>query len=161
MANGIDDRVEVYIGLGANLGDRRRSVRRGADAIDRLDATRVVNISDLYETPARFVEDQPDFINACVGARTSLGAQHLLEKLLEIEQRMGRVRGAEHVEKGPRVIDLDILFYGHQVIDKPGLTIPHPDLHNRRFVLRPLLDIAPQLVHPILEKTVRQLFDGL
>ncbi len=149
---------DVYIGLGANLGARRKAIRRALDAVGDLPDTRLVDVSDLYETRARFVEDQPDFINACAHLQTSLTPEQLLDQLLLIEKDMGRVRG---VRRGPRVIDLDILFYGDRVIDKQGLTVPHPDLQNRDFVLRPLFDIAPRWVHPVLDKTVRQMLEQL
>lgn len=147
-------RCDVYIGLGANLGERRKAIRRALDAIDDLPDTDVVAVSDLYETAARFVEDQPDFINACAHLRTALEPRDLLDRLLAIERDMGRVRGAR---RGPRVIDLDILLYGHRVIDEQGLTVPHPDMHNRRFVLEPLAELAPEAVHPVLGVKVAEI----
>lgn len=140
--------------MGANLGDRRRAIQRALDALDALPDTRVVDVSDQYETEARFVEDQPDFINACARIATTLGPRRLLDSLLAIERAMGRVRG---VDKGPRVIDLDILLYGERIVESEGLTIPHRDLHNRRFVLEPLADIAADVVHPKLDATVHEL----
>ncbi len=154
-------RVDAYIGLGANLGHRRDAIGRAIDAIGALPDIDVAAISDLYETPARFVEDQPDFINAAAHLTTSLSPHDLLDTLLAIEHAMGRKRQCERLEKGPRVIDLDILFYADRVIDDEGLTIPHPDLHNRRFVLEPLCDIAPEFVHPTLGKTVALLLETL
>lgn len=155
------NRVDAFIALGANLGRRRHAIERALDAIDKLPHIEVAACSDLYETPARFVEDQPDFLNAAAHLKTSLTARQLLDTLLAIERAMGRARADERVDKGPRVIDLDILFYGGDVVDEPGLTIPHIDLHNRRFVLEPLMDIAPDLVHPKLGETVRELLAKL
>ncbi len=150
--------TNAFIGLGANVGARRRSIEGALDAIDNLDHTQVVATSALYETKAQFVEDQPDFLNACAQLRTSLSPRTLLESLLHIEHSMGRVR---RLDKGPRTIDLDILLYGDLVIDEEGLTIPHPGLAQRRFVLEPLNDIGAQVVHPVLGLTMAQLLQDL
>ncbi len=151
-------KVDVYLGLGANLGRRRRCIERALAAIEELPKTEVAATSDLYETKARFVEDQPDFLNACALVHTALEPQALLDALLAIEHAMGRVRT---VDKGPRVIDLDILLYGDRVIDDEGLSIPHPGLDKRRFVLRPLVDIGADIVHPVSGQTIKQLLEQL
>lgn len=150
--------VDVYLGLGSNLGDRRRAIESALDAVDALPNTDIVATSALYETKARFVEDQPDFLNACTHLETSLAARRLLDELLAIEEKMGRIRTTD---KGPRTIDLDILLYGDRIIDRPGLTIPHPDLHNRRFVLEPLVEIAADVIHPRLRCPICSLLDEL
>lgn len=152
----MSSRHDAYIGLGANLGARKQSIHRALDAIDDLPQVELVDVSNMYETNACFVEEQPDFINACAHLKTSLSALGLLQQLLAIEQSMGRVRD---VHQGPRVIDLDLLFYADQIIDEEGLSVPHPDLHNRDFVLRPMVDIAPEVVHPVLQKSVKQIWD--
>ena len=146
--------TDVYIALGTNLGDRQKALREAIEAVDALENTSVQATSAFYETKARFVEDQPDFLNACAHLTTSFGPRQLLDHLLAIEEKMGRVR---NIPKGPRIIDLDILFYGDQIIDEDGLTIPHPDLHNRDFVLRPLAEIAAGLVHPVLGQSIGEM----
>jgi len=138
--------TRVYVGLGANLGNRERTVRDAVDALAAEDAVEVVAVSTLRETEPVGVGGQPPFLNGAVALETTLAARELLELLLAIEQRFGRVRlPGEH---GPRTLDLDILLYGDEEIDEPGLTVPHPRLHERRFVLEPLADLAPGLVVP-------------
>ena len=148
----------AYIALGSNLGDRRRTIEGAIAAIDALDTTTVVQVSDLYETEACFVEDQPDFLNACAHLQTSLPPRDLLDTLLAIERILGRVRSLRH---GPRTIDLDLLFYAHRIIDEPGLSVPHPELHKRAFVLRPLVQIAADVTHPTLKLTIAELLAAL
>ena len=151
-------RVDAFIGLGANLGDRRQTIDNALQALDNLSGTDLVAVSDLYETAACFVEDQPDFLNGCAHLKTSLPAPELMDHLLAIEQELGRVRT---IQNGPRTIDLDLLLYGQEVIDDEGLTVPHPDMHNREFVLRPLSDIAAQVTHPRLKLTITELLKAL
>lgn len=138
--------TRAYVGLGANLGDRERTVRAAVDALAVEDGIEVVAVSALRETEPVGVGEQPRFINGAVALDTTLPARELLDRLLTVEQRFGRIRAAG--EHGPRTLDLDLLLYGDDVIDEPGLTLPHPRLHERRFVLEPLAELAPALVVP-------------
>jgi 2-amino-4-hydroxy-6-hydroxymethyldihydropteridine diphosphokinase len=138
--------TRVYVGLGANLGDRERTLREAVAALAAEDGVEVVAVSNLRETEPVGVGEQPYFLNGAVALETTLTARELLDLLLAIEQRFGRVRlSGEH---GPRTLDLDLLLYGEEEIDEPGLTVPHPRLHERLFVLEPLADLAPGLVVP-------------
>lgn len=147
----------VYLGLGSNLGEREKNC---LEAIRLLkdNGVAVVRQSSLIETEPWGMTDQPHFINMAVRAETDLSPEPLLALLMKIETDMGRIR---KVKWGPRIIDLDILFYDDQVIRNSDLTIPHPLMHEREFVLRPLAEIAPDKVHPLLKKTVRKLLDDL
>ena len=130
----------AYVGLGANLGDRETTIRRAAELIGAH------HLSTIRETEPWGVEDQPLFLNAVAELDTELPPRALLDRLLEIERELGRTRdGARY---GPRTIDLDLLLYGAEAIDEPGLTIPHPHLHERLFVLEPLAEINPRLLVP-------------
>lgn len=146
----------VYISLGSNIGDRAANLRAAIAELGRLGEVR--RTSPFYATePVEFTQ-QDEFLNCVVELHTRLAPQALMEAALGIEQRMGRVRGAD---KGPRSIDLDLLLYDDQVVEQPGLKIPHPAMHRRRFVLAPLVDIAPEAVHPVLQRTARELLAAL
>jgi 2-amino-4-hydroxy-6-hydroxymethyldihydropteridine diphosphokinase len=142
-----DDPVRAFVGLGGNQGDVETTLVEALWAVDALPQTTIQRQSAFYRTPAWGKTDQPAFLNAVVELRTRMPAKVLLEALLAIEQRFGRVR-TEAERWGPRVLDLDLLAYGDEVIDEPGLTLPHPRLHERAFVLVPLAEIAPALVIP-------------
>ncbi|MBW1721902.1 MAG: 2-amino-4-hydroxy-6-hydroxymethyldihydropteridine diphosphokinase [Deltaproteobacteria bacterium] len=151
-------RVTAYIGIGSNLGDSLKHCHVAVDRIERLPGCRVIRVSDWYHTRPVGVIEQDWYVNGAVALDVEVEARILLTRLLAIEREMGRVR----VEKwGPRVIDLDILLYGDQVIREEGLEVPHPLMHLRRFVLVPLADIAPEVVHPFFNITVRELLDRL
>jgi 2-amino-4-hydroxy-6-hydroxymethyldihydropteridine diphosphokinase len=146
----------AYLSLGSNVGDRAANLNA---AIDRLRVLgEVIQVSSLYETePVEFTA-QPWFLNCVVELETEKTPQQLMAALLEIEQQMGRTRTQK---KGPRSIDIDILLFGDSTVDTKGLTIPHPALQERRFVLEPLAEIAASLRHPLLKKTIRELRDAL
>ena len=151
----------AYLSLGSNVGDRERQLR---EAIALLEGVgRVVAVSSFYETEPVEFTDQGWFLNCAVALETATTAEKLMAALLEIERQMGRQRVQK---KGPRTIDLDILLLvdeltGDAVIESAVLTIPHPAMHQRRFVLKPLSEIAPEARHPVLKKTVRELLDAL
>ena len=134
----------AYIGLGANLGDRELNLRR---ALERLEELGPVRASSLRETEPVGVTDQPKFLNAAAELATDLPPRELLERLLEIERELGRDRATER-RWGPRVIDLDLLLFGQEAIDEPGLMVPHPRLADRRFVLEPLCELNEDLALP-------------
>ncbi len=138
--------TRAYVGLGANLGDRERTLREAVAALDSEEGIEVVAVSTLRETEPVGVGEQPLFLNGAAALDATLEASELLERLLAVEQRFGRVRIAG--EHGPRTLDLDLLLYGDKKIDKPGLAVPHPRLHERRFVLEPLVELDPGLIVP-------------
>src|SRR6185312_6072732 len=136
-----------FVGLGANLEDPRRQIERALELLAAEDGVDLIAVSALRETDPVGYEDQPRFLNGAAELQTSLSARELLERLLAIEQRLGRIRGGGP-RFGPRTIDLDLLLYGDASIDEKGLQIPHPRLHERRFALEPLADLDPSLEIP-------------
>ena len=137
--------MRAFIGLGANLGDPESQVRRAIAALASLPRTRLLAASSLYRSAPVGVGTQPDFINAVAEVETALGARELLDELLTAEARFGRERPSPGA---PRTLDLDLLLYGDQVIAEPGLTVPHPRMHERAFVLMPLAEIAAEISIP-------------
>ena len=148
--------IKVYLSLGSNVGDREAHLR---DAQARLGAVgRVSAVSSFYETePVEFTE-QPWFLNCAVALETAQMPQPLMTSILNLEEAMGRRRVQK---KGPRTIDIDILLFGDTILNSPEITVPHPAMHERRFVLEPLAEIAPNVRHPILNKTILELRDAL
>ena len=139
--------MRAYIGLGGNLGDRRASLDAAVEALRREAGVDVVAVSSFRDTEPVGVTDQPRFLNGAVAIETELTPRALLDVLLAVERSLGRTRDAEE-RFGPRTIDLDLLLYGDQTIDEPGLTVPHPRAHERAFVLAPLADVWPDAVIP-------------
>ncbi|MCA9482879.1 MAG: 2-amino-4-hydroxy-6-hydroxymethyldihydropteridine diphosphokinase [Nitrospina sp.] len=148
----------VYIGLGSNLGAPEDNLRAALERLAQVEGVERIAVSPFYRTAPFGITDQPEFINAVARLSTTLEPRALLDTLLEIEKEMGRVRKQKW---GPRLIDLDILLFGGRVIEEPGLTVPHPGIAERGFVLAPLADLAADLPHPTLKQNVKQLYDAL
>ena len=148
---------KVFVGIGTNLGNRHKNIE---DAFKNLQFynLKIIKKSPVYETEPYGLKEQPNFLNCVVEIEVEVSPEELLKKFLKIEKEMGRER---KIPWGPRIIDLDILFYGNLVINEVNLKIPHPDIKNRFFVLKPLSDIAPRLVHPIFKKTIKQMLKDL
>jgi 2-amino-4-hydroxy-6-hydroxymethyldihydropteridine diphosphokinase len=146
--------MEILLALGSNLGNRRETLESAWKEIGNLPETKTLRMSRFYETkPVGGPTNQPEFLNAAGMIDTKLTPQSLLEKLQEIENRFGRVR-TEHW--GPRTLDIDILLYGNEIVSTPTLTIPHPEMLRRCFVLEPAEEIAANTVHPITGQTIRE-----
>jgi 2-amino-4-hydroxy-6-hydroxymethyldihydropteridine diphosphokinase len=147
----------VYLSLGSNLGNREAQIREAIARLQKLgEAT---SVSAFYETePVEVDREQPWFLNCALAIETDLPPLQFLNEMLGIEQSMGRIRNEP---KGPRIIDIDIVFFGDDVLDTSELTVPHPAMQQRRFVLEPLAEIAPDMMHPVLKRRVRELLLSL
>lgn len=148
--------VESVIAFGSNVGDREGNLRRAIEMVSQKMS--LIRMSPVYETEPMYYENQGWFLNCVVAVETNLKPRSLLEALQAVEGELGRQRTVRY---GPRVIDLDILFYGDEVVSEPGLEIPHPKIAERPFVLVPLNDVRPELVHPVLRKKVSELLSSL
>jgi 2-amino-4-hydroxy-6-hydroxymethyldihydropteridine diphosphokinase len=145
--------TEAYLLTGGNLGNRLNNLNDAAKLIEQHSG-KIVQRSPVYKTAAWGFKDQPDFFNQALAIETEHSAEALMQKLLMIEEKMGRKR---EIKMGPRIIDIDILLFNNKIIHQPHLIIPHERLHERRFALTPLAEIAPNIIHPVLNKTIRQL----
>ncbi|MFT3841357.1 MAG: 2-amino-4-hydroxy-6-hydroxymethyldihydropteridine diphosphokinase [Myxococcaceae bacterium] len=154
--------VRAYLALGSNLGDKQRHLEQAVERLRALEGVVVLKVSRFIVTPALTPPEdprpQPDYLNGAVELDTTLAPAELLRAVKRLERELGR---ADATRWAPRVIDIDVLFYGDQVIDAEGFQVPHPQLHKRRFVLEPLVELSPQLEHPVLHQTVRQMLDTL
>ena len=151
----------AYIALGSNLGDRQAHLRSALAHLDDTPGTRLTAVSDFLATdPEHCPAGSPAFLNAVARLQTSLSPRELLTRCLEIEAHLGRRRDPAH-RNAPRTLDLDLLLYDEVILDEPGLVLPHPRLHERHFVLAPLAELAPHLVHPTLRRPIRLLLHDL
>lgn len=148
----------AFIGLGSNMGDKIANVKKAIEELGKIPGNEVLAISSLYKTEPVGDIEQDWFINAAAKIETALSPQRLLKTLLDIEKDMGRVR---EIKWGPRIIDLDILLYDDLILEEEGLIIPHPYLHERGFVLAPMAEIAPDVIHPRLMRGMSQLMNML
>jgi 2-amino-4-hydroxy-6-hydroxymethyldihydropteridine diphosphokinase len=150
--------ILCYIGIGSNLGDALQNCKEAAESLSRISEIQLTGLSSFYKSEPVGMEKQNWFVNAAAEIKTTLAARELLHVLQDIEHNKGRSR---EIKGGPRIIDLDILFYGQDIITEDDLMVPHPELHRRRFVLEPLHEIASYFIHPVFGISVRGLRDRL
>ena len=150
--------VICYIGLGSNVGDREANLKSALETLGKQDGVEIAKVSHFYETDPVGGPPQGKYLNGAAELATTLKPEQLLDQLQQIEDHLGRKRA---VRWGPRTIDLDVLLYGEEVIGTPRLTVPHPLMHERAFVLEPLCEIAPDVFHPVQRKTASELLGAL
>jgi 2-amino-4-hydroxy-6-hydroxymethyldihydropteridine diphosphokinase len=143
----------AYLLIGGNIGDRIKNLAKTRSFIE-IEIGKIVKASSIYETAAWGITDQPDFLNQVLLIESKLPAQKIMQLILSIENKLGRVRTQKNAS---RIIDIDILFYNNEIINETGLTVPHPEIQNRKFALMPLNEITPDLVHPILKISLKHL----
>ncbi len=152
----MDQKNKSYLGISTNIGDLKKNIETATEHLKELGE--ILEISSHYKTEPVGYKNQDWFINICLLLETSLTPQELIKETLKIEEKMGRER---KIKNGPRIIDIDILFYEQNTVKFPTLTIPHPFIQERNFVLTPLAEIAPEFIHPILNKSIKQLKEEL
>lgn len=150
--------IICYIGIGSNLGNALNNCQHAVESLSRIEGIDLMRVSSFYETEPVGIENQNLFVNAVIEIRTSLPARNLLLELQKIEMQMGREQG---LKGGPRIIDLDLLLYGYDLIQESNLTVPHPEMHKRRFVLEPLCELSSALIHPVFCVSIRGLKERL
>lgn len=148
----------IYIGIGSNLGDRLKNIKEAVKLLKKIRSIKITAQSSIYETEPAGYKNQPEFLNCVLEVKTNLSCEALLKVLQNIEKKLHRKRT---IKWGPRSIDLDILIYGNTVIRRKNLIIPHAQMHKREFVLMPLLEIAPSIVHPVKKRTIFELYKKL
>lgn len=151
--------MRAFIGLGSNLGDRRKNIERAIEELKFSRMVEVIKVSKIYETEPVGGPPQGKFLDAAAEIKTQLTPRTLLVLLKKVEQEVGRT--PSEIRWGPREIDLDILLFGDLIVDEPDLKIPHPLLHQRSFILEPLCEIAPEVIHPVLKKSIAELFSEI
>ena len=153
------EKHHAYVGLGSNLGRRKKNIAAALNALESTRNVEVVKVSSLYETaPEGGPDDQPPYINAVAHIETTLSPERILAVCQHIEDSLGRKRT---IRWGPRTIDLDLLSYDQEIRAEPELTLPHPMMHERQFVMRPLVEVAPDLIHPVLDRSAKSILESL
>lgn len=147
--------ISAYLGLGSNLGNKRQNLLKAINLLNQTGRVKIIKQSRFYKIKPVGVINQPDFLNAVIKIKTNLPPRELLKTVKKIEREMGRLPGRRW---GPRLIDIDILLYGDYILTTASLTIPHRHLHKRDFVLKPLCEIAPRVIHPLFRKTAKALY---
>jgi len=150
--------MEIYLSLGSNIGDRKKTIITAIEMLDTNLCSHNIYVSKLYLTAPYGLTQQRDFVNCSLKLDTTISARELLNRIQDIERKLGRER---LVKWGERTIDIDILFFGDKIIQEPDLIIPHPEIQKRSFVLKPLSELCPDFVHPLLGKTIRKLWESI